>query len=132
MWGAATMTAPGVHCDIRPYEKSVHLPKGYFLQNLDRPLLHKIIIRHLTTRYIGHLNLVYLIRKNLNKKKGSFGLPFQRRDGKLELLAHSHSWTRSALTSHAAARPETLSSAPTKASQLFLLFGSKNFADFKT
>jgi hypothetical protein len=25
MWGAAPMTAPGVHCDIRPYEKSVHL-----------------------------------------------------------------------------------------------------------
>jgi len=29
MWGAAPMTAPGagVHCDIRPYEKSAHLPK---------------------------------------------------------------------------------------------------------
>jgi hypothetical protein len=33
------MTALVVHRDIRPYEKFVHLPKGYFLQNLDKPLL---------------------------------------------------------------------------------------------
>jgi hypothetical protein len=40
MWGAAPMTTQGVHRDICPYEKSIHLPKRYFLQNLGKPLLH--------------------------------------------------------------------------------------------
>jgi len=34
------MTAQGVYRDIRPCEKSVRLPKRYFLQNLGSPLLH--------------------------------------------------------------------------------------------